>query len=402
MKIGIFFESSPREGGAFHTNLNIVNIFNEYNKNILDITYIVKSTEVEKILKSKGCKCVFFKSTITFRIQSILQKSFLLNSLLKKFKIKNNFENFLLNQKFDIIYFNSPTIFSTFLEEIPFVMNIYEMQHRTDNYFPEYRKSGHSLDARDEIILNAVKKSFKLIVATEKDKKLLKELYNSYDRNVEIQPYVPQLPNLYQNQYKNENFKEIFKSLRISAKYIFFYPAQFWSHKNHKYIIDIIKFIKKSDREDIKVIFTGHDKGNKSYISRAINDENLNENFIILDYISDKELISLYLNCSALIMPTFVGHSTLPLYEAFYFKLPVFFTEGLLDDKLRDLVYEIDIYKPNNFINNLNKFKNDIDAKNQKLEAGKKFYETNCKKLSLFNNLTKIFNEFEYLKKRWM
>ena len=31
MKIGIFFESSPREGGAFHTNLNIVNIFNEYN-----------------------------------------------------------------------------------------------------------------------------------------------------------------------------------------------------------------------------------------------------------------------------------------------------------------------------------------------------------------------------------
>ena len=200
MKIGIFFESSPREGGAFHTNLNIVNIFNEYNKNILDITYIVKSTEVEKILKNKGCKCVFFKSTIFFRIQSILQKSFLINSLLKKFNIKNNFENFLLNKKFNIIYFNSPTIFSTFLEEIPFVMNIYEMQHRTDNYFPEYRKSGHSLDVRDEIILNAVKKSFKLIVATKKDKKLLKQLYNSYDRNVEIQPYVPQLPNLYQNQ----------------------------------------------------------------------------------------------------------------------------------------------------------------------------------------------------------
>ena len=75
------------------------------------------------------------------------------------------------------------------------------------------------------------------------------------------------------------------------------------------------------------------------------------------------------------------------------------------EDKLRNSVNILKGRNSNIIIreyNNLNKFKNDIDAKNQKLEAGKKFYETNCKKLSLFNNLTKIFNEFEYLKKRWM
>ena len=66
MKIGIFFESSPREGGAFHTNLNIVNIFNEYNKDNLDITYIVRSKEIEKILVSKGCKCLFFQQDFFF------------------------------------------------------------------------------------------------------------------------------------------------------------------------------------------------------------------------------------------------------------------------------------------------------------------------------------------------
>ena len=101
-------------------------------------------------------------------------------------------------------------------------------------------------------------------------------------------------------------------------------------------------------------------------------------------------------------MPTFVGHSTLPLYEAFYFKLPVFFTEGLLDDKLRDLVYEIDIYKPDNFINVLNKFENDISEKNQKITKAKNFYEKNCEKFKLFQNLSKIFEEFKYLSKRWM
>ena len=117
-------------------------------------------------------------------------------------------------------------------------MNIYEMQHKTDNYFPEYRVKGHSLDTRDLIINNAISKAFKIIVATNKDKRLLKELYNSVDKNVEIQPYVPQLPNLYENDFKNVNFKEILYKNKINKKNIFFYQSQFWSHKNHKYIID--------------------------------------------------------------------------------------------------------------------------------------------------------------------
>ena len=104
-------------------------------------------------------------------------------------------------------------------------MNIYEMQHKTDNYFPEYRVKGHSLDTRDLIINNAISKAFKIIVATNKDKRLLKELYNSVDKNVEIQPYVPQLPNLYENDFKNVNFKEIFSKYKINKKNIFLSSA---------------------------------------------------------------------------------------------------------------------------------------------------------------------------------
>ena len=89
MKIGIFFESSPREGGAFHTNLNIVNIFNEYNNDDLDITYIVRSKEIEKILISKGCKCLFFEQDIFFRTQNFLSLSKFFSSFIKKLGISN-------------------------------------------------------------------------------------------------------------------------------------------------------------------------------------------------------------------------------------------------------------------------------------------------------------------------
>ncbi len=401
MKIGIFFESSPREGGAFHTNLNIVNIFNEYNNDDLDITYIVRSKEIEKILISKGCKCLFFEQDIFFRTQNFLRLSKFFSSLIKKLGISNKFEKILKVNKFELIYFNSPTLYSTYLNEIPFVMNIYEMQHKTDNYFPEYRVKGHSLDTRDLIINNAISKAFKIIVATNKDKRLLKELYNSVDKNVEIQPYVPQLPNLYENDFKNVNFKEIFSKYKINKKNIFFYPAQFWSHKNHKYIIDAALELVKNNIKDFLFIFTGHDKGNKNYIIKLIKENKLEDNFLMLDYVDNKELISLYINSDALIMPTFVGHSTLPLYEAFYFNLPVFFTKGLLDDELKKHVYEIDIFNPQNFLNSFNEFSREKNINKDKIKSGKNFYEKNCNKINLFQNLSKIFKEYEYLKSRW-
>ena len=45
---------------------------------------------------------------------------------------------------------------------------------------------------------------------------------------------------------------------------------------------------------------------------------------------NDKEkIISIYKKTLALVMPTYVARSTLPLYEAFYFKVPVFYSKNV-------------------------------------------------------------------------
>jgi len=401
MKLGFFFESTPREGGAFHTNINIVNIFSKYNKGEFEIIYIVNSIEIKEILEKENCKTLLYKSNVVDRIIMFLYRIQFFKQIFKKLKIFSKFEKFILQNNIDLVYFNSPTKFSLNLEEIPFVMNIYEMQHRTDNYFPEYRMNYHNLDIRDEIITNGIKKAFKIIVATEKDKKLLRELYNAFDKNVLIQPYVPQLPNLYENEFKEENFKSIYESLNIDAEKVLIYPAQFWAHKNHKYLIDAFKNLTPSQKKNLKLIFTGHEKFNKKYIQEEINKSGLESHISIFEYINDKQLISLYLNATALVMPTFVGHSTLPLYEAFYFNLPVLFSKDLLDESLKKCVYEIDIFNPEDFANQLEKLLNDNQLKETKLKYGKQFYENNCKKYQLYNNLKNVFEKYNYLRKRW-
>ena len=85
MKIGIYFESSPREGGAFHENINLMKIFNEYNKDY-NFVYIVSSVEIKRILENHGCKTIFFRKNILFRVHQFLFKFIFFKYLFKKLK----------------------------------------------------------------------------------------------------------------------------------------------------------------------------------------------------------------------------------------------------------------------------------------------------------------------------
>ena len=55
-------------------------------------------------------------------------------------------------------------------------------------------------------------------------------------------------------------------------------------------------------------------------------------------------------------MPTFVARSTLPLYEAFYFKKNIFYSKDILDEALEDLVFPFDLKNPKDLSEKLAEF----------------------------------------------
>ena len=66
-----------------------------------------------------------------------------------------------------------------------------------------------------------------------------------------------------------------------------FYPAQYWAHKNHKFIIDA--FEKFSTQNDQMTVFLSSNKGNLSYIKGLIN-SNLNNKIHVYEYLTDNSL----------------------------------------------------------------------------------------------------------------
>ena len=400
MKIGIFFDSSENHGGVYHHNINIVDIFNEYISDEFEIIYIVQNEEIAKILEKKNCKTIKLKKIFILKIEKFLFKFNFIREMYNKLSISNSFEKIIKKNKFDLLFFNTPHEMSTLITETNFIIYLLSMQHKTLNFFPEYKGSHHNLDLRDHIVGRASNFAFKILVGANKDKYLLNQFYNTDLNKIIVQPYTFTLPYIFEKN-KNYDYEKTFTSLSIPNKKIFLYPAQFWAHKNHKYIIDVALDFKKNNISDVIFVLCGFDKGNLKYIRNQIEKNNLNDYFKIFNYLTDLELIALYLKCFLVLMPSYVGHTAIPMYEAFYFKKNIFFTEGLADKYLEEFLTAIDIMKPSTVRSNyLNIIKNP-NENNIKLNKAKSYFDKYLNKENMAKTFINIFNEYKHIKERW-
>ncbi len=400
INIGIYFETYKGTGGAHHQNIKLIDIFKSNLKESFNFTYIVPNQDQKKIIEDKGEVAIIFKKNLRHRIEQFLFRFPFFKEIYKKFYLSSKFENFLKKKNFDLIFFNSPIETSILLNKLNFVIMLLSMQHRTLGFFPEYR-GNHDNEMRDNIIENAVKKSFKIFVGANKDKEFLIKYFNSDPDKIIVQSYMFNLPNLYKKN-QNLDFGKIFSDLNIpKGKDILLYPAQFWAHKNHKYIIDVALKLKKNNITDIYFVFCGFDKGNLNYIKSIIQKHELEEYFKIFNYVDDFQLIALYKNCFGVFMPTYVGHTVIPMYESFYFKKNIFYTKGLSDIEISEHITEIDINNTNSFLESYESIKKNDKSNLDKISKAKLFFDEHCDENKISKNFKKVFSEYEKYKKTW-
>ena len=125
------------------------------------------------------------------------------------------------------------------------------------------------------------------------------------------------------------NFK---KNNKLPNNYIF-YPAMYLSHKNHKYIIDVLYILNNNQKLDISAVFCGSDKGYLKNLKEYSMKKNLSDKIKFLDFVKDEELPYLYINSLALAMPTLIGPTNIPPWEAFKLNIPAIdiITAGVLE-----------------------------------------------------------------------
>jgi glycosyltransferase involved in cell wall biosynthesis len=208
----------------------------------------------------------------------------------------------------------------------PFVMSIYDLNHRLQPEFPEVSAFGE-FDRREYLYTNVCRYATLVVVDSEVGKEDLLRCYGQYidESRVRILPY--HAPVGREPQPEPQDLARVAAKYRLPKRY-FFYPAQFWRHKNHASILRALRIIADRTGEKIPVVFCGA----YSDYARALNFKEvwslavqlgLGNDVRYLGPVPDQDMAALYTLSAGLVMPTFFGPTNIPPLEAWHFGRPV-------------------------------------------------------------------------------
>ena len=402
MKIGIFLEGSPKMGGGFFQSLKSSHLIFDIKKYQSSLELIATDVNTSFYFSKKNFSKKLYIPNILNRYFSELFEIDNLKDIFNKLKIIHPFTKFIKKNRYDLIIFLGPSKMAKYCGGINFVANIWDLDHKKNSLFPEHTFN-HNYENKEKLIKEIVYRAFKIVVAHKNNKKDIIDFYKVPEENILVQNFIPMLPSIYEkDDISKLTFSKIFNNFNLPKdKKIIFYPAQFWPHKNHKYIIDAAKKLIQNKEFRYHFVFCGGKKGNFNFINDLIKKEKLQKHISIFNFLKDEEIISLYLNSNAVVMPTYCGPTNLPIYESFYFKKIIFYTKNLIkDDLINDHLIQIDLSSPEDFCKKL-EICFDLQKIKEITEDNFKYYNSVCSEDTFKDNYQNILDNFFYLTKRW-
>lgn len=217
----------------------------------------------------------------------------------------------------------SPFVFSM---HRPFVMPIHDLQHRLQPEFPEVGNAAE-IAFREYLYRNACRFATLILVDSEQGKADVLRFYGDVigEDRIRILPFHPPV--------RSATMPEDAELRRVAAAYglpprFFFYPAQFWRHKNHHLIVQALHLIRDRTGEAIPVVlcgaYTDAVRAATFIEVMALADElGVRDQLHYLGWVPDSDVPALYSLSTGLVMPTFFGPTNIPALEAWHYGRPV-------------------------------------------------------------------------------
>lgn len=388
MNIAVVFEGNLQSGGGYQQQLTSIKEIYKLGKYKFKVFVFTEDNKnsFEKI----GFDVVKVRKNAFSRIQDFILSSELLLPLQYKFKLKNNFEKTLDKHNIDLVYFLSPSELSLNLISHNYIITVWDLCHRDHFEFPEvgfYR----IYEWREILYKKSLPKAVAVICDSNYGKENIVRRYGVDEDRVVVSPFLPS---------ENMNFDctvDIKQKYEILGDYIY-YPAQFWAHKNHVYIIDALKILHDQGQE-VYAIFSGSDKGNLKNILNYANLLGIGKFIKYIGFAPNEEIASLYKSALALVMPTYFGPTNIPPLEAFAVGCPVIYSDLKgLRDQVGDAALLCNLNEPENLSNHISLLMYDHEVRASFVQKGFEKLEE-IKEISLIKKLQNIIEKYEVKQK---
>ena len=392
-----FFIGSPLEtAGGYQYEYKVLDILKKYHKDQnINLKFYGLIEDIKKDYIDLNLDINIIKENIFQKLHRYSLSNFFFYKIFSKIKIGfSSIEKHLSKEQIDLVYFLGPNLVSHGLSNIPYIFTLWDLGHLDILEFPEVSYDGQ-FDTREFTNTRSLKKSYKVIVDLECGKHNVIKKYNLDEKRIEVLKF---LPNIKIN--KTGTPVRIKEKYKLKNDYIF-YPANFWAHKNHMYILKAIKILREKKHIDIDVIFSGSDQGNLEYILNKAKEFKINDLIHYIGFVPNEEIPSLYKQSLSLVMPTYLGPTNIPPLEAFAYETPVCYSDmPFFREQVGESVFFMDLRDPSSLVKNILTIQNDKQIVEEKKEKGLQVLK-NWNEEDFYKKLLNIFNEYKYIRELW-
>ena len=321
MKVIAIIEKPITSGGGFNQALSAIKQMNKLCVDKFDFSVVTPAKENIDYLKKLNIKADYLAITLLDKILSRLFPGRIWGQILASLKIIGPFEKELIKQNCDLVYLVEQSSRAGCLQNLNFIETVHDLCHQDQLEFPEVRNFGE-FRTRELVLQNTLTRAFLVMVDSEELADKINLRYGVDRDRIVIMPFSPS-PFLKKSTVLDS--ANILKLYKLDYGY-FFYPAQFWAHKNHYRIIEAVKLLHQ-EHSQFRVVFVGVDKGNYAFLDHIIKGYGLSKYIRSLGFVPTEHMSTLYENCQAVIMPTYFGSTNLPPLEAWLLGKPLIYSK---------------------------------------------------------------------------
>lgn len=323
MKIVAVLEASVGAGGGFNQGLSAILQMEKICKDRFEFAVLTTCPESAAYLEQLGIAALTANVGLmdTLLIQGAQSPAW--RTFQRRAKYLGPLERRLRAMGCDLAYFVSPSPLPAALQRLNFIATVWDLCHREFPEFPEVRSFGE-IQARERMLHSVLSAAYAVVGDSEYLADKIEKLYGIDRHRIIPMPFSP-APLMGSNTHGD--LSPVLRKYDLMPGY-FFYPAQFWAHKNHDRILQAAAILQLQGVE-INIAFAGGDAGGLSRLRTRVQELHLEQKVRFLGFVPNDEMESLYEGCRAVIMPTYFGPTNLPPLEAWVAKRPLIYSMHL-------------------------------------------------------------------------
>lgn len=327
MKIAVWINSGyqPQEGGGFSYFDRLIKAIDAYEfDSSLDICFVTNGIEPIYLRR----KVVYLNATPKLTLGERIKKRLPLvgwhyqEKCAKRIQHQqiSMYHQQLQDNEIQLIFYPTSGIV---IPNFPSIATNWDIGHLSTYAFPEVAMNGQ-FEKRNSYYTTQLPQSLLIFCESEAGKSELLQFTNIKEEKLRVVPIFAGA--CVDVQIDAEEQQKILDQYGLKKHQFFFYPAQFWAHKNHYTLLNAFKEFKKK-YPDFKLVLTGSDHGNKKYVFDLIEKYELGDSIVFPGFVPIETINTFYQNTSALVMASYFGPTNMPPLEAMALGCPILCTD---------------------------------------------------------------------------